>query len=324
MTTEENTRPPAFAEAKPRLRAGRKTIWRFWLLRLVLFFLVLVAAYAGAQLAVLGLPKRYPFLAGGIQNLLILAVVTAVNIALYALLVRWTEKRWPEELSLRTTPQFVAGTLVGFALFASTIAFIVCQHGAAVGGFSKLPGFETGAAIALMAGVCEELIFRGALFRILEEGLGTLVAIVITASFFGLAHAANPGANIVSTAAIAIEPGILLALAYTATRSLWLPIGIHFGWNFTEGGIFGAAVSGHDTHGLFATRFHGPDWLTGGAFGPESSVPAVAVCLVAATALLAITLRRGQWQPFRLRWTTPSMSWPAGVRATHSRASASE
>ena len=61
-------------------------------------------------------------------------------------------------------------------------------------------------------------------------------------TFFGLIHAANKGATLESTLAIALEAGILLAASYILTRSLWLPIGLHFGWNFTEGGIFGAAA----------------------------------------------------------------------------------
>lgn len=64
-----------------------------------------------------------------------------------------------------------------------------------------------------------------------------------------------------------------LAIAYTATRSLWLPIGLHFAWNFTESGVFGTAVSGADgEHGLLRTVLSGPEVLTGGTFGPEASL----------------------------------------------------
>ena len=66
---------------------------------------------------------------------------------------------------------------------------------------------------------------------------------------------------------IVLEAGVLLGLAYAATRSLWLPIGLHFGWNFTEGGIFGASVSGRAYHGMFKFSLSGSDILTGGAFG---------------------------------------------------------
>jgi hypothetical protein len=119
-----------------------------------------------------------------------------------------------------------------------------------------------------------------------------------------LLHAGNHGATTASTLAIALEAGILLAAAYVLTRSLWLPIGLHFGWNFTEGGIFGAAVSGGKSHGLIATSFSGPDWLTGGAFGPEASVPAVVLCVITAMILLVLAIRRGEWKPMRFRFAT--------------------
>jgi membrane protease YdiL (CAAX protease family) len=93
--------------------------------------------------------------------------------------------------------------------------------------------------------------------------------------------------------AIALEAGVLLALAYAATDRLWLPIGVHTGWNFTEGSVFGASVSGHAPgDALFQGSLSGPVTLTGGIFGPESSIVGVAVCLVAAAALVPATLRR--------------------------------
>jgi hypothetical protein len=116
---------------------------------------------------------------------------------------------------------------------------------------------------------------------------------------FGLLHAANPGATPVSTVAIALEAGALLGVAYSASGSLWLPIGLHSGWNFTEGGVFGTAVSGGQSHGLIESVLSGPTLVTGGTFGPEASVIAVAVCL-AATAVAGVwTVRHGRWRPWR-------------------------
>ena len=170
-----------------------------------------------------------------------------------------------------------------------------------IGGYSGATGLAYAVAVAASAAVGEEIIFRGVVFRITEEGFGTLVALVLSATLFGLLHGFNPGASPVSMAAIALEAGILLALAYTATRSLWLPIGLHFGWNFTEGGVFGAPVSGNSAHGLISSTLSGDPLWTGGAFGPEASLAAVLVCLIASLAFLAITVRRGNWQPARLR-----------------------
>jgi hypothetical protein len=129
----------------------------------------------------------------------------------------------------------------------------------------------------------EELLFRGVLFGIVERWLGTWGAIAVTAVLFGGLHLVNPDASIVGALAIAIEAGGMLGLAWVATRTLWVPIGLHLGWNFVLGGIFAATVSGSDsTPGLLQSAFTGPDILTGGAFGPEASLFAVLVCLVPA------------------------------------------
>ena len=151
-------------------------------------------------------------------------------------------------------------------------------------------------AISIIAAVGEELAFRGALFRIIAERCGTATALVVSAAVFGLLHGLNPGATIVSTAAIAIEAGLLLGAAYALTRNLWFPIGLHLGWNFTEGGIFGTSVSGHAAgNGIFSVSLAGPRLLTGGAFGPEASLLAIAVGLAAAIVLIVLTVRRGDW-----------------------------
>ena len=139
-------------------------------------------------------------------------------------------------------------------------------------------------------------MFRGVLFRRLEAALGTSVALLISASVFGLLHAGNAGASWTSTLAIALESGVLLGILYAATRSLWLPIGLHLGWNFTEGGVFGAAVSGGQYQGIFPATLSGPDWLTGGAFGPEASVAALIVSLCASTVLAWYAVRGGMWR----------------------------
>lgn len=91
--------------------------------------------------------------------------------------------------------------------------------------------------------------------------------------------------------------GVLLGAAYMYSRRLWMPIGVHAGWNFTEGGIFGASVSGGQAHGLLVSHFQGPEVLTGARFGPEASLVAVAACLMVAVAFLVLAIRRGQLVP---------------------------
>jgi membrane protease YdiL (CAAX protease family) len=161
---------------------------------------------------------------------------------------------------------------------------------------------------AVAAAITEEILVRAVVFRILERGLGSWIALAISAALFGVAHIANPGATVTSSIAIALEAGVLLAAGFMVTRRLWFVFGMHAAWNFTEGGVFGAQVSGTAAHGLFVAQFHGPALVTGGGFGPEASVVAVVLCLAAAAALLVIAHRRHRFVvPF---WRAPRRALP--------------
>jgi hypothetical protein len=118
----------------------------------------------------------------------------------------------------------------------------------------------------------------------------------VTSAFFGLAHIMNPGATWFAAVAIAFEAGILLGGAYMLTRRLWLAIGLHAGWNFTQGWIFSVPVSGGKApEGLLLVQRHGPEWLTGGAFGLEASAVAMVVATSAGCVLLWLAHRRGRF-----------------------------
>jgi hypothetical protein len=280
-------------------------IWRFWPLRFVLFFVILTGAYVGCGLLAGIVPKRLPLIPANVSMPAFVLLGIAIIITIYRLLVRWTEKRGAAELSANHAfPHLLGGAILGFAMFSGVIAIDVALGGARILGFGGFAKFIPELSMALLAGVAEEIIVRGTVYRLLEDGFGTLIAIVLSGALFGLLHALNPGATLASTAAIAVEAGVLLAAAYLVTRSLWLAIGLHIGWNFTEGGIFGAAVSGGKSHGLITTVFAGPDWLTGGKFGPEASLTAVILCVVVAVVLLAVAIRRGEWKPLRFRLAT--------------------
>ena len=139
----------------------------------------------------------------------------------------------------------------------------------------------------LVVAVYEEIIFRGVLFRLIDDRWNTFVALIVSSLVFGVAHWTNPGATLWSSVAIAIEAGLVLGAAYKFKGTLWLPIAIHWAWNYTQGNILGFAVSGETiTEKLFSPIISGPDWLTGGAFGAEASVPAVVVGFLLALVLL--------------------------------------
>jgi hypothetical protein len=121
--------------------------------------------------------------------------------------------------------------------------------------------------------------------------------------FFGFGHRSNPGATWVSSVAIAIEAGGLLAAAYVATRSLWLPIGLHWAWNLFEGPVWGSPVSGIGLPVLANARFPGPRMLTGGDFGPEAGLPAMVLGAALGLWFLVNAVRHEQIvTPAWMRW----------------------
>ncbi len=189
----------------------------------------------------------------------------------------------------------VAGAAIGALLF-SLVALELFA-----GGFYRVlkvhPTSDLAVAALLLIGgaVLEELLFRGVIFRLVEEWTGTWIALAVSAILFGLAHAANPGATPVSSIAIALEAGILLGAAYVLTRNLWLPIGLHFAWNFFEGPVFGTQISGHSfLRDAVTAQLTGPSWITGGSFGPEAGLPAIVTCTIAAVLLLVVASRRNE------------------------------
>jgi membrane protease YdiL (CAAX protease family) len=232
-----------------------------------------------------------------LQMLVNLLSVAALLVS-YALTVRLLERRSATEINLRRgAPLLLIGTIIGTALMGA-VYFIAWRLGLAA--FARGTGLDglSGALVAMFAAaVLEELLFRAVLFRIVEDATGTMAAVLVSAIAFGLIHGVNSGATPVSTVAIALEAGVLLALAYAMTRNLWLPIGIHTSWNFAEGSLFGAKVSGYAMpRSLFHSTLSGPPLLTGGAFGPEASVIAIGVCLVAAAVMAIVIVRKGGWR----------------------------
>jgi uncharacterized protein len=227
-----------------------------------------------------------------------------VSLLAYAAFVNVVERRRPTELALGgAAAELAAGVLLGAVLFTVTIGLIWLLGFYHVNGTNPWTVLLPSLALSLMSGVTEELLFRGIVFRIMEEGLGSALALALSALFFGLLHLANPNASLVAALAIAIEAGLLLGAAYMLTRRLWLAIGVHFAWNFVQGGVFGVAVSGNETQGLLQSTLSGPALLSGGAFGAEASVFAVLACLGATAYLLWRVRQRGGWvAPF---WARP-------------------
>ncbi|MGC1547520.1 MAG: type II CAAX endopeptidase family protein [Rhodanobacter sp.] len=213
----------------------------------------------------------------------------------YAILVGLIERRRPSELSPRTIPTLgLAGLVTGAAVFSTVVGVLWLAGSYHVTGTDpQVDWLPDALVIGLGAGIGEEIVARGVIFRIVEEGLGTWWALVISALFFGIAHIFNPGATLWSSAAIAIEAGLLLGMIYHVTRSLWACIGLHAAWNIMQGTVYGIPVSGGAAKGWLVSNRTGPDWLSGGVFGAEASVVALGVSLLVTLSLLVVALRRG-------------------------------
>ena len=127
--------------------------------------------------------------------------------------------------------------------------------------------------IFVIVGWNEELLSRGYHLQNLESGLNTIWAVLLSSAIFSFMHLNNP--NIESFGFVAggiFLAGVFLAFGYLRTRQLWMPIGLHIGWNFFEGVVFGFRVSGLDTYHLVRTSIDGPALWTGGEFGPEAGL----------------------------------------------------
>jgi len=99
-------------------------------------------------------------------------------------------------------------------------------------------------SLFLLVGVVEEVVFRGILFRLITDKWNIAVGLTTSSLLFGLAHLGNPGATLWAALAIALASGWLMGMAYAYHQTIWVPIGMHWAWNYLEGGVFGCAVSG--------------------------------------------------------------------------------
>jgi membrane protease YdiL (CAAX protease family) len=190
---------------------------------------------------------------------------------------------------------------LGLGFVGGVILFCIVAAAAAVAGVYRILGCcSTGLLVrdlfeaTILAAFAEELLFRGILFRWIEEFGGSWAALIVTSALFGLIHIRNPNASWFSSFAIAMEAGLLLGGAYMLTRSLWAPIGLHASWNFTQGYIFDIPVSGVPESGLTQAKLSGPALLSGGQFGLEASVLGLVVASAAGVCLVILAVRRGE------------------------------
>jgi len=275
------------AEAIP---AG-KPLWRKIIDYPLVTMVIATVLYICAVALSIVIGKQVPASLGKTEVAAVHAVITiGLLLAVYKFIITRLGENPKDDLPAGPAIRDGAiGLGAGFALMAASVGV------ATVAGVYRIIGEgDTSTllleliSVAIMPGFTEELLFRGILFRWLEEFGGSWLALLVTSALFGLAHIMNPNATWFSSFAIAVEAGVLLGGCYMLTRNLWLAMGLHAGWNFTQGEIFDVPVSGIDEHGLVQAQLSGPPLLSGGTFGLEASL----ICLTIATAT-------GVWMVYR-------------------------
>jgi membrane protease YdiL (CAAX protease family) len=260
--------------------------------RLALYALALVAGVLLAQsfvYPVAALALRAAGLRPTLANWTSLAAVAIAHV----LVLRLVERRPVADVGLDATAarpgRLAAGAVLGaLAIAVPTAALLAAGQLRVV---PSVPGSWAGAAAHVVgwelapAALYEELLVRGYPFLVLRESLGALPALLVTSVVFGLLHAANPGATPAFVAVVTLA-GVFLGAVLLATRSLWAAWAAHLAWNVTITAGFHAAVSGLSKPAPnYRVVDAGPDWLTGGLWGPEGGA-AAAAGMLGALALL--------------------------------------
>ncbi len=148
-----------------------------------------------------------------------------------------------------------------------------------------------GLLLFTLVGISEELLSRGYQLQNITEGLNLTWGVLISSSVFAVLHLANPNSSLFSSLGI-FAAGVFLAYGWIRTRKLWLPIGLHLGWNLFEGTIFGFPVSGLRIESLIKQTSSGPMLITGGGFGPEAGLIVLPAMLLGALIIRLYTRQR--------------------------------
>ncbi len=259
-----------FTPDEPRLRSG----WRLLAQLILLLFIMLFAS-----IPAFAVMTYWPDLGD-----LALILANGIPIVLSVWVARRVfDRRSVSSLGLRLDRRAGRDVLVGIGIAALQTAFVfVLEAGFGwleVVGFawqeqslsSVVLNFMLWLVIFLAVGFYEELFSRGYQLQNIEEGLNTFWGVLLSSGFFGLMHIINPNASWLSAVGITLA-GVFMAYAYLRTRQLWLPIGLHIGWNLFLGPVFGFPVSGLGVSGLFRVLVDGPVLITGGEFGPEAGL----------------------------------------------------
>jgi len=269
--------------ADPRLRAG----WRL-LLHAVFYIVILISLTIGALLFYRG---ELGVLTTSSSPAILIELVSILSATFLAR--RFLDYRSFSSLGLQIDRRAVSDLIIGFLIPSLMMALIFLIEYTAgwtqfqgwswqtVGIGQSIIGLLGGLVVFILVGVSEEIFSRGYHLQNLIEGLNLHWALFISSSIFAILHVLNPSSSLMSTIGL-LAAGYFLAYGWIRTHRLWLPIGLHIGWNFFEGNVFGFQVSGLDTFRLLLHTPSGPEFITGGTFGPEAGLIAIPAMLLGA------------------------------------------
>lgn len=302
-------------ETLVRTRPGLwQRIWDFPVTRILAYLLLFVVLSV-----VIGLPLQLALKAAHVHlgqgneigNMLGGLVTAAAAVGAFLVMARGADRRSAASAGLERrglARETGLGLLIGGGVFSAVMGVLAALGAYHVGRINAHFQPLIPLLLFLAVAVSEEVIFRGYIFQTLETRWGSGIALAASALLFGLAHLGNPisgltaGQRLVGPAFIVFEASILMTAGYLLTRRLWLPIGIHWGWNFFESAVYGTTDSGlaaNPLYSLLRSHVSGPFFLTGGPFGPEAGVVCLVVSTGAGLLLLRQAVQKGQWRPRR-------------------------
>ena len=282
---------------EPRLRAG----WRLVIQTIIMLLLLVCIGFPAWLLAYL--PERS---ISDQQLMLLNQGISFIAIVLSVFLARrYLDKRSISSMGLKLSYKLIWDLVVGFLIAFLSLAFLYFME--ILLGWAKFNSFawdkQTPAAVLygtilalvifILVGWSEELLSRGYHLQTLASGSNIIFGLIASSTIFGILHITNPNATWISIIGIFFA-GLFLGFGYIRTRQLWLPIGLHIGWNFSEGVIFGFPVSGWSGFQITNNTFTGPPLWTGGSFGPEAGLIVLPALLIGTILIYIYTLPKFQ------------------------------
>jgi len=260
------------------------------LLALLTFMAVVIIGQqiAAKLLALTPLDRDY-------RNLLKGLFVSFSCIFSYILFFKKYDKRTITEFATKgLAKNLLIGISIGFILQSCTILVMYLNGNYSIVNINPVSFILIPFTIMFTVAIIEEILVRGIIFRIVEEKLGSYISLTISSVLFGILHLANPHGTLISGICITMA-GFMLGAAFIYSRNLWFPIALHFAWNFTQSGIYGAITSGNEkTNSLLEAKIQGPEFITGGEFGPEGSIQAIVFCALGTILLLALSRKQNR------------------------------